>query len=92
MKKDWILIGAILVFALLLRGVFGLARPVGEPVEITLDGAVVGRYPMAEDQIVSLPHHTVKIGNGQAQIVSSDCTGQDCVKTPAVSKSGQAVL
>ena len=92
MKKDWILIGAILGVALLIWGAFAVFSPKAETLVITADGETVSRCLLTEDRTLTLPHHTVTIQDGTVQVTHSDCTGQDCVKTPPISRGGQAIV
>jgi len=92
MKKDWILIGGIVLLSLLLWGVLHGCSTTGETVQVTLDGAVFGTYSLNESQTVFLPHHTLKIENQQVSVIKSDCVGQDCVRALPISKGNQLIL
>ena len=92
MKKDVILILILVLLGLGLWGVFGLFSATGEQVCILSDGVTVGTYSLFEDQIVTLPHHVITIANGQAMVTASDCVGQDCVRTPPISRGNQAIV
>ncbi|MBO4953912.1 MAG: NusG domain II-containing protein [Clostridia bacterium] len=92
MKKDWILIGGIVLLSLLLWGLLHGCSTTGETVQVTLDGAVFGTYSLNEPQTVFLPHHTLKIENQQVSVIKSDCVGQDCVRALPISKGNQLIL
>lgn len=92
MKKDWLLIGTILATALLIWVAFSILSPEAEAVVITADSGEVLRCSISEDRVLDLPHHTVTIENKSVRVTHSDCTGQDCVRTPPVSRGGQAIV
>ncbi len=92
MKKDWILIGAVLFSALLLWIGFSRFAPGAGDVVISAEGKEILRCSLTKDQVLTLPHHGVKIENQSVRVIRSDCGGQDCVKTPPVSRGGQAIV
>lgn len=92
MKKDWILIGGIVLLSLLLWGFLQGSSTAGERVCVTLDGAVFGTYSLNEEQTVLLPHHTLKIENQKVSVIKSDCVGQDCVRALPIAKKNQVLL
>lgn len=92
MKKDGALILSILIAALALwLGLRGCQTEAGR-VSVEIDGAVFGSYELQVDRTVSLPHHTLLVEGGGVRVARSDCAGQDCVKTGAISRGGQAIL
>ena len=92
MKKDWILIGGIVLLSLLLLGFLQGSSTAGERVCVTLDGAVFGTYSLNEEQTVLLPHHALKIENQKVSVIKSDCVGQDCVRALPIAKKNQVLL
>lgn len=92
MKKDLVLILIILILSLVLWLGLRACQTEAQQVLVTIDGEPFGTYALAADQTVRLPHHTLVLKDGTAYLTASDCSGQDCVKTGAISRGGQAIL
>ena len=74
-KKDIILIGAILIVAILLLGIWALTREEGAYVAVRVDGEEVARYNLAEDGEYMLNGGTnvLRIEDGEAYMVEANC-------------------
>lgn len=92
-KRDWILIGGLLVLALILMGLFLLLRQGGAYVVIRVDGTEVARYSLSQDGQYELNGGTnvLRIENGSAYLVSADCPDLLCVKQGKIRYSGQTI-
>ena len=92
-KRDWILIGGLLVLALILIGLFLLLRQDGAYVVIRVDGTEVARYSLSQDGQYELNGGTnvLRIENGSAYLVSADCPDLLCVKQGKIRYSGQTI-
>ena len=92
-KRDWILIGGLLVLALILMGLFLLLRQDGAYVVIRVDGTEVARYSLSQDGQYELNGGTnvLRIENGSAYLVSADCPDLLCVKQGKIRYSGQTI-
>ena len=74
-KRDFILIGAILLVALLLWGAVELAKKDGAYVVVQVNGKQVARYSLSKDGEYELNGGTniLKIENGEAWMAWADC-------------------
>lgn len=97
-KRDRVFLGIALVIALagILWFFFGYSTP-GAMVEITVDGEIIGTYPLAEEREISIPTENGKtnrlmIAKGQASMLWADCPDQICVNHKAVSHGGEEIV
>lgn len=92
-KRDFILIGVILVIALLLFGVMELTKKDGAYVVVRVDGNEVARYSLSEDGEYSLNDGTniLRIQNGKAYLTNADCPDHLCVKQGKIDQSGETI-
>ena len=92
-KRDFILIGVILVIALLLFGVMELTKKDGAYVVVRVDGNEVARYSLSEDGEYSLNGGTniLRIQNGKAYLTNADCPDHLCVKQGKIDQSGETI-
>ena len=96
-QKADILLATVLVAAgLLLSFVFSFGDSLGGSLKITADGKEFGTYSLLEDQTVTIKrnghHNVVRIEDGSVSMVSSDCSGQDCVHQHSISRSGETIV
>lgn len=67
-------------------------RPSGSQVVVTVNGEQYGVYDLYTDQTVQIRpadgswHNTLRIENGRAAVVESDCDNQICVHTPPLAE------
>ncbi len=64
---------------------------------VTVDGQVADRVPLAGFEGVHTytgNGHTLtlEVKEGQVQVLDSDCPGQDCVHSGAISRAGQSIV
>lgn len=97
-KRDWIFLAVVIVAAAagILWFSFGYSTP-GNMVEVTVDGELVGTYPLAEAREIFLPAkgnetNRLVIGNGQASMEWADCPDQICVEHAAISHIGEEIV
>lgn len=92
-KRDWILIGGLLVLALVLTGLFLLLRQGGAYVIVRVDDREVARYSLSQDGQYDLNDGTnvLRIENGSAWLVSADCPDHLCVKQGKIRYGGQTI-
>ena len=92
-RADIILISCLIFLSLLLFLLFALFRSPGRTVEITLDGKVLGTYPIDEDKTVDAGEgKVVVISGGFVYMESADCKNQICVRHSPISKSGESII
>jgi len=91
----------ILVVLILALGVFSLValkhlRQVGDSVIIEVNGQVVQQLELNTSQVItvngSIGKTTIKIDQGEAQVIHSDCPEQICVKTGKVHRAGEIIV
>lgn len=95
------LIILIVLIALLCMGALAaqlLYAPRGQQVRITVDGAVWGSYPLAQERTILISpesgawHNTLVIRDGKAWVAESDCANLICVHTPALTADAVGVI
>jgi len=92
-RGDIILLSCLILLSLLLFLLFSLFRSPGKTVEISLDGKVIGSYPVDEDITVQAGKgNIVAISGGFVYMESADCKNQICVRHSPISKSGESII
>ena len=76
----------LMTFCIIMLMCFVLIKllPIVVTVQIGQDGIWKGEYDLMQDQEIQISgsyQNTVKIQNGRAAIIDSNCPGQDCVKS-----------
>lgn len=65
-------------------------------VEIRVDGEEWGRYPLSEDQVISVStvhgDNEITIRDGAVCISKADCSNRICVQTGTISAPGQTIV
>ena len=84
-KRDYILIGCILLVAAVCAGFFLLTGKEAQEAVVTVDREVYGTYSLAKDQ-------TIEIQDGQAKMEWADCPDQLCVHQKAISRTGESII
>ena len=69
----------------------------GEVAVVTIDGEEWGRYALSEDCTVSIEsgddgYNLLVITDGEAQITQANCGDHTCVRTGAISQTGQSII
>lgn len=97
-RNEFILILGILAFALLFFIGFRLInRHPASVAVVTVDGAVVGEFPLDQDMdfIIESPgrgtNHFI-IQGGKASVTEASCPDQICVRQGQKSESGQTIV
>lgn len=95
-KADIFLTLALIIAGLAISYFLTVDSSSGSVLKITSDGKLFGSYSLLEDQQISLDktghHNTVEISDGTVSMVSSDCSGQDCVHQRSISESGESIV
>ena len=94
-KGDAVAIAAVILLAIAVALLFLPRSTEGAVVEIYQNGALVKTIPLAgqEEWRISEPYHNViRVADGRVAIVSSDCPGQDCVHSGAISATGRSLV
>ena len=96
-KKDFILIGVLLVIALIGLGVTQfLQHQTGASVTITIGGEIYGTYPLDQSRTIEINdakgYNKVVIENGSVHMADADCPDQYCVQHAAIHASHVEVL
>ena len=63
--------------------------------EIYLDGERIEMLDLSKDQMVSIDgnsHNTVTVSGGKVAITASDCPGEDCVHSGAITAPGRSIV
>lgn len=92
-KRDFILISAILLIALLLFAIFTLTRKDGEYVIVRVDGKEVAQYSLHENSTYILNGGTnvLQIEDGKAWMTEADCPDHVCIKQGEIEKNGETI-
>ena len=95
-KWDIAAIGAVVLLAML---VFALFLPQGDPsaayAEIYQNGKLVRRVSLTEDcefTVAGEYSNTVAVKDGKIAVIASDCPGEDCVHSGAISVPGRSIV
>lgn len=91
-KKDFLLIGAVLFFALAFYLLGRLFSQEGEQITITVDGQLYGTYSLKEDQTIEINGTNVcRIEDGKAKMIQADCPDHLCMHQKAVDENGGTI-
>ena len=96
-KKDFILIGVLLVIAVIGLGVTQLLqRETGASVTITVGGKVYGTYSLNQSREIEISddkgYNKVVIENGTVHMEDADCPDQYCVQHAAIRSSHETII
>lgn len=96
-KKDFILIGVLLVIALVGLAVTRLLQhQSGASVTITVCGEVYGTYPLNQSREIEISddrgYNKVVIENGSVHMEDADCPDQYCVQHAAIHSSHETII
>lgn len=96
-KKDFIIVGIILMVALLSFVVLRLTKERGAFAEVSINGAVVAVYPLSEDHAETFKSsdgsfNTVYIKDGQVYVAEADCRDGLCIKQGKKSSIGETIV
>jgi hypothetical protein len=92
-KRDFILIGAILVIIAISIAVTSFLKKDGAYVIVRIDGKQVAKYSLSENGEYELNGgtNTLRIKNGKAYLVSANCPDHLCVKQGKIDQTGETI-
>lgn len=94
-KADVILLLAVIVTAAVFFALSFFLKQ-GEFAVVYIDGEEVGRYALSQDTSVKLTSeggtNVLTVKDGEAYISDADCPDLTCVRSRAVSKTGQRII
>lgn len=92
-KRDFILVGAILLVIIIAFVVTSLIKEDGAYVVVRVDGKEVAKYSLTVDGEYELNGGTnvLKIEGGKAYLISANCPDHLCVKQGKVDESGETI-
>ena len=92
-KRDFILIGIIVLVIIALYLVISLTKQEGAYVIVRVDGEQVAKYSLYEDGEYQLNGGTnvLKIENGKAFLISANCPDHLCVKQGKIDQGGETI-
>lgn len=92
-KRDYILIGCIVLLAVVSGCFFWLTGKDAQQAVVTVDGEVYGTYPLTEDQQIMIKGgNCLEIQDGHAKMEWADCPDQLCVHQKAISRTGESII
>ena len=95
-KKDFILIGCILLLALTLLGIQKAYGSSGDTVTITVNQEIYGTYSLDQDQIIRIKNESgtnvVRIENHEVWMEEADCPDGYCMEQGHISQSRQTLV
>ena len=92
-KRDYILIGCILLVAAVCAGFFLLTGKEAQEAVVTVDGEVYGTSLLVNDRTIETEDgNRLRIQNGQAKMEWADCPDQLCVHQKAISRTGESII
>ena len=92
-KRDFILIGAILVVILTVFAITQLTKTEGSYVVVKVNGEEVAKYSLSENGEYELNGGTniLRIEDGKAYLTSADCPDHLCVNQGKIWRSGEVI-
>lgn len=96
-RGDTVLAAIVIAVALVLIPTLFAVFRAGTTVQVTVDGAVVARFPLAEERTYTIHGadggvNTLVIRGGQATVTDADCPDRLCVHQHAISRAGQSII
>lgn len=96
-KRDFILIGVVLVLALLLwllpRALRFFSVQGEKQVRITVEGELYGTYDLQEEQTIEINDSNVcRIQDGEVNMTEADCPDKLCMHQGPISISGETIV
>jgi hypothetical protein len=97
-KKDILILVVLLAAFLILFAVFRAAhRTPGGMVEVKVDGAVYGTYPLEQEQTVEIKKegrvtNVLTIRDGYADMTEADCPDLLCVHQKRIQAKGETIV
>ena len=93
-RRDFLVIGGLLLFSLVLFLVFHVGRQPGKEVIVRVDGREQGRYSLSKEGRFELNGGTniLCIRDGKAYMESADCPDKVCIHQGTISKAGETII
>ncbi len=93
-RLDIIVIAALLIISLSILLIATLTRKEGATVEITVNGDVIGEYPLALDNVYVLNGgtNTLRVEGGRAYMSYSNCPDHTCENTGKIRFVGEQIV
>lgn len=99
-KNDWILMSIVVLIGLLSFGIVKWIQQEStkEPMaQITVNGKIVGTYPLSENQIIDIPSkgkwtNRFKIEDGAIYMLEANCPDKICVHHKPISQNGETIV
>lgn len=93
-KRDWMIIGALMLAALGIFVVFQLTADRNAAfIRITIDGEEYKTISIGQDAVIDIEKdghtNTLQIQDGMAQMLAADCPDQLCVQQSAIGKTSE---
>ena len=92
-KRDFILIGGILLFALAALLAVQLSKEPGAYVIVRVDGEETARYSLSQTLTVDINGgtNTLHIESGKAWLTQAQCPDHLCVKRGVIDEAGETI-
>lgn len=92
-KQDllWLLLPVLCISILFFRG----KSEVSVSAEVSINGTVIGTYPLQEPRTLSFPEADgveIEIADGCIRIIESDCPDKRCVRMGSASQAGEMIV
>ena len=95
-KADIIFIVILLIVCITLGAGYYLLRGEGDRVEVTVDGKLIGQYPLSRELSLVLDgvggENLLIIEDGHARIEYADCPDGICAKHKPISRAGESIV
>lgn len=92
-KRDFVLIGVLLIVSLSLLALFTFTREDGAYVIVRVNGEEIARYDLTENGEYSINGGTnvLKIEGGVALMAEAQCPDHICIKRGTIAKRGETI-
>jgi len=92
-RRDWILIGGILLAALVMFAAMRLGTKPGGSVVVRVNGEITDEFSLSDEGTYSLNGGTniLHIEGGEAWLLEADCPDHLCVRQGKVRRTGEVI-
>jgi hypothetical protein len=95
-KGDKTLLIAALALGFASLGISRLARPIGSEIVVQVNGKIVARMNLSQNQQMEITGARgamlIQVAQGRVRVVSSNCPEKICVKTGAIHRAGDTIV
>ena len=96
-KKDIIFLVVVFIgLAGIAAGFYLTHQDTGASVEVIVDGAIYGTYPLEKDQTIEVTegefHNVIRIEDGQAYMEEADCPDGYCKRQGTISRVNETIV